>query len=114
MARELTRAGAVPAEMALGPLTGQGSASGNQAPKRRRLLRVVDDDDEEEEAGLTLVYKPRTHPDVAPGEGGRTARDPPTAHAFAEQARPSKAEAAAAAGRARRRVFTASHRSSNL
>jgi hypothetical protein len=113
MATGSSRAGASPAETAPGPLTGQGSASRSQAPKHRRLLRVVDNDDEEETAP-TLVRKPHTRPDVALAEGGRTAGDPPAAHAPAEQACPEKAEAAVAAGHARWRFFMASHRSSNL
>jgi hypothetical protein len=74
----------------------------------------VDDNDKEEEAAPTLVRKLRTRPDVAPAVGCGGARDLLTAHASAEQACPDKAEATAAAGRARWRVFTASHRSSNL
>ena len=38
MARESSQAGAALGEAALGPLTGQGSASGSRAPKRRRLI----------------------------------------------------------------------------
>ena len=87
--------------------------SNTRSPKRCRLIRIVDDDDdEEEETAPTLVRRPRSRPDVAPSDGGRVAGDPPAAHV--EQARPGAAEAAATAGRARRRVFTASHRSSDL
>jgi len=42
-----SQAGAAPAGAASDPATGQGSASGSQAPKHHRLLRVIDDDDEE-------------------------------------------------------------------
>ena len=59
-----------------------------------------------------MVRRPRSRPDVASGDGGRIAEDPPAAHV--EQARPGGAEMTAVAGRARRRVFTAAHRSSNL
>jgi len=59
-----------------------------------------------------LVRRPRSRPDVAPGDGGRVAEDPPAAHV--EQAQRRRTEAAAAAGRARRRVFTAAHQSSDL
>jgi len=111
MAVEPSQAGTVPAGAAPGPVTGQGSASGSRAPKRRRLSRVVDEE-EEEEAARTLVRKPRSRPDVAPADGGRVAEDPPAIHI--EQAQPSKADAAVAAGCARRRVITAAHRSSNL
>ena len=99
MAMGSSQAGAVPPGAALGPLAGQGSASGSRAPKRRRLLRVVDDDDKEEEAAPTLVHRPHSCPDVGPAYGGQITEDPPIAHV--EQARPSKAEAATAAGHAR-------------
>jgi len=108
----ISQVGAAPAGAAPRPLTGQGSALGSRAPKCRRLLQVVDNDDEEEEAAPTLVHRPRSRPDVAPADGGRTAEDPPTAHV--EQACPRKAKVATTARRARRTVFTASHRSSNL
>ena len=76
---ESTSAGAAPTVAAVGPLMGQGSTSVSRAPKRRRLVRIVDDE-EEEEVAPTLVHRPRSHPDVAPGDGGRVAEDPPPAH----------------------------------
>ena len=79
---------------------------------RHRLLWVVDDDNEEEETASALVRKPRSRPDVAPVDGGWVAEDPSTTHV--EQAGPGKTEAAAAAGRAKRKDFTVLHRSSNL
>jgi len=78
MAVEPSPAEAAPAGAAPGPLMGQGSTSENRVPKRHQLISVVDDDDGEEEAAPTLVRKPRTRPDVAPGDGGRIADDPPT------------------------------------
>jgi len=111
MAVESTSVGAAPTGAAAGPVMGQGSTLDSRAPKRRWLVRIVDDDDEEE-AAPTLVRRPRNRPDVAPGHAGRVAEDPPAAHV--EQARPGGTEAAVAAGRARRRVFTAVHRSSIL
>jgi len=107
-----SQAGAAPGGAAPGLGTGEGSTLGSRAPKCRRLLRVIDDGDDEEDAAPNLVRKPRSRLDVAPTNGGQVAQDPPTAHV--EQAHPTKAGAAAATGRARRRVFTASHRSSNL
>ena len=103
MAMEPSPAEAAPAGAAAGPVMGQGSTSGSRAPKRRRLIRIVDDDDEEEEAAPTLVRRPRGHPNVAPGDGGRVAEDTPAAHV--EQARPGGAEITTMAGLARRRVF---------
>jgi len=109
MAVEPSPAGAAPIGAAAGPVMGQRSTSDSRATKHRRLVRLVDDDDEEEEAAPTLVRRPCSHPDIAPGH---VAEDPPAAHV--EQARPRGTEAALAARRARRRVFTAAHRSSNL
>jgi len=110
MATEPSAAKVVPA--ATGPMMGQGSTSDTRAPMRRRLIQIVDGDDEEEEAAPTLVRGPRSRPDVGPSDGGQVAGDPLVAHV--EQARPGAAEAAATTGRARRRFFTAAHRSSNL
>ena len=110
MAEEPSAVEAMPA--AARPIMGQGSTSDIWAPKRRRLVRIVDDDEEKEEAAPTLVRRPCSHPDVAPGDGGRVARDPLAAHV--EQARLGAAEAAATTGRARRRFFTAAHRSHDL
>ena len=110
MAAEPSSAEAVPAGTAADPLMGQGSTS--RAPKRCWLVRIVDDDDKEEEATSTFVRRPRSRPDIAPGDGGRVAKDPPAAHV--EQARLGRTEAAAVVGRARRRVFTAVHQSSDL
>jgi len=107
-----SQAGAASVGAAPGRVTGQGSASGSRVPKRHRLLRFVDDDDEEEETAPTLVRKPQSRPDVAPADGGRVAQDPPTAHI--KQAQLSRGRVATAAGRVSRRVFTTSHRSSNL
>jgi len=105
MAAEPSPAEAVPATT--GPIMGQGSTSDTRAPKRCRLIIIVDDDNEEEEAAPTLVRRPRSRPEVAPSDRGRVARGPPATHV--EQARPGAAEAAAMAGRARRRFFTAAH-----
>ena len=112
MAVEPSPAGAAPIGAASGHVMGQGSTSDSIAPKHRWLVRIVDDDDEEEKAAPTLVRRPCSRPDVAPGDGGRVAEDPPAAHV--EQARLGGTEAAAAARRARRRVSTTAHRSSNL
>jgi len=111
MAVEPSPAGAAPSGAAAGSVMGQGSTSDSRAPKCCRLVRIVNDD-EEEEAAPTLVCRPRSCPDIAPGDGGRVAEDLPDAQV--EQARPGGTEATTAAGRARRRVFTAAHRSSNL
>jgi len=84
----------------------------SQAPERRRLVRIIDDDDEEEEATPSLVRRPRSHPDVASITGDRATSDPPAPHT--EPTRLGATEAAAAAGRTRRRVFIATHRRSDL
>jgi len=112
MAVGTSPAQAAPAGATLGPVRGQGSTSKSRAPKHRQLIRVVDDDDEEEEAAPTLVRRPRNRPDIARGDRGRIAEDLPAAHI--KQAQPNRAEATTMAGRSRRRVFTAAHRSSNL
>jgi len=109
MAMEPSSAKAIPAGTAADPSMGQGSTS--QASKRRWLVRIVDDNDEDE-AAPTLVWRPRSCPDIAPGDAGRVTGDPPAAHV--EPIRPGGTEAAAAAGRTRRRFFTVAHRSSNL
>ena len=80
IAVEPTLAEAAPAGTATGRVMGQGSISGSRAPKRRRLIRIVDDNEEEEEVAPTLVHRPHSHPDVAPGNDGRDAEDPPAAH----------------------------------
>ena len=87
-------------------------AESSQAPKRRRLVRIADDEDEEEEAAPSLVRRSRRRPDVAPITGDRATSDRPTPHT--EPTRLGATEAAAAAGRTRRRVFTATHRRSDL
>ena len=110
MAVEPSPTEAIPAETAADPSMGQGSTS--HAPKHRRLVRIVDDGDEEDETASSLVRRPRSHPDVAPIDTGRVTRDPPAAHN--EPIRFGGAEAAATAGRTRRRFFTAAHRSSDL
>ena len=110
MAAEPSAVEAVPA--GAGPMMGQGSTSETRAPKWRWLIRIVDDDDESQEAAPTLVRRPRSHSDVAPSDKGRVVGDLLVTHV--EQARPGAAEAAATAGRARRRFFTAAHRSSDL
>jgi len=84
----------------------------SQAPKRCRLVRIADDDEEEEEAAPSLVRRSRSHPDVAPITSDRATSDPPAPHT--ELAHLGATEAAAAAGRTRRRVFTATHRRSDL
>ena len=101
---------AVPTGTAPDPSMGQGSTS--HAPKRRRLVRIVDDDNEEDEAAPSLVRRPHSRPDVAPIDTGRVTSDPPAAHV--EPMRLGGVEAAAAAGRTRRRFFAATHQSSDL
>ena len=112
MAVEPSPPGAAPTGAVVGPVMGQGSISDSRAPKCRGLVRIIDDDDEEEEAAQNLVCRPCSRPDVTPGDDGRVAEDPPAAHV--EEARPGGTEAATAARRARRRVFTAAHQISNL
>ena len=107
LAVEPSPAETAPTGAAAGPVMGQGSTSSSRAPKRCRLIRIVDDD--EKEAAPTLV---RSHLDVTMGNSGRVAEDPPAVHV--EQAQPSGADTTAAAGRAKRIVFSAAHRSSNL
>jgi hypothetical protein len=87
-------------------------AESSQAPKRRRLVRIADDDDEEDEAAPYLVRRSRSRPDVTPITGDRATSDPPAPHT--EPTRLGATEAAAAIGRIRRRVFTATHRRSDL
>jgi len=87
-------------------------AESSQAPKRRRLVRITDDDDEEEEASPSLVWRPRSRSDVAPITGDWVTSDPPAPHT--EPTRLGAIEATAATGRTRRRVFTATHRRSDL
>jgi len=88
-------------------------AETSQAPKRRRLVRITDDDDnEEEEAAPSLVRRPRSRPDVAPITSDQVTSDPPGPHA--EPTRLGATEAVAATGRTRRRVFTTTHRRSDL
>jgi len=83
----------------------------SQAPKHRRLVRIADDDDEEEEATPSLVWRPRSRPDVAPATTGRVTRDPPAPHV--EPTCVVETRAQAPTGRIRRR-FTATHRRSDL
>jgi len=87
-------------------------AESSQASKRRRLVRIADDDDEEEEAALSLVRRSRSRPNIAPITGDRATCDPPAPHT--EPTRPGATEAAAATDRTRRRVFTVTHRRSDL
>jgi len=101
---------AILAGMAADPSMGQGSTS--HAPKRRRLVRIVDDDNEEDETAPSLVRRPHGRPNVAPIDAGWVTRDPPAAHV--EPVHPRGIEAAAVAGRTRRRFFTAAHQSSDL
>ena len=77
---EPSLAEAAPTGAVAGPMMGQWSTSESKVPKRRRLVRIVDDDDEEEEVAPTLVRRPRSRPDVAPGDSGRVAEDPPATH----------------------------------
>jgi len=84
-------------------------AETSQAPKRRRLVRIADDKDEEDEAAPYLVRRPRSRPDITSIDAGRVTSDPPTPQS--EPIRLGGAEAAAAAGRTRRRFFAAMHRS---
>jgi len=100
-------------ELTQGPLSGQGLASGARALKHQRLLWVIDDDEEEEEAALDIVCKPRSHPEMVPAPSARPAEDPPTAQA-PDKSRPDQAQPTAVAGHAKRRIFSTSHRSSNL
>ena len=87
-------------------------AETSQASKCRRLVRIADDEDEEDEAAPSLVRRPCSRPDVMPIDAGRVTSDPPAPHT--ESIRLGGEEAAAAAGRTRRRFFTVTHRSSNL
>jgi len=87
-------------------------AESSQAPKRRRLVRITDDDDEEEETVPSLVRRPRSRPDVAPTTSDWVTSDPPIPHT--EPTRIRATEAAAATGRTRRRVFTATHSRENF
>ena len=109
MAVEPSPTEAIPAGTAADPSMGQGSTS--HAHKRRRLVRIVDDDNEEDETPPSLVWRPRSRPDVAPIDTSRVTSDPPATHA--EPIRLG-AEAAAATRRTRRRFLTATHRTSNL
>jgi len=84
----------------------------SQAPKCRWLIRIADDEDEEDEAAPSLVRRLPSRPDVAPIDAGQVTSDPPSLHT--EPIRLGGAEAAAAAGRTRRRFFAATHRSSDL
>jgi len=86
-------------------------AESSQAPKRCRLVRIAYDDDDEE-AAPSLVRRLRSRPDVAPATADRMTSDPPAPHA--EPTRVGETRAAAAAGRTRRRFFTATHRCSDL
>ena len=86
-------------------------AETSQAPKRHRLFRITDED-EEEEAAPSLVRRPRSRPDIAPISGDGFASDPLAPHAEPTHLRAT--EATAATGRTRRRVFTATHRRSDL
>jgi len=86
-------------------------AESSQTPKRRWLVRITDDD-EEEEATPYLVRRPRSRLDVVPATAGRMTSDPPGPHA--EPTCVGETGAAAAAGRTRRRFFTATHRRSDL
>jgi len=68
MVVEPSPAGAAHTGAATGPVMGQGSTSDSRAPKHHRLDRIVDDDVEEEEAAPTLVHRPCSRPDIAPGD----------------------------------------------
>jgi len=87
-------------------------AETSHAPKRHRLMRIVDDGDEDNKTTPSLVQRLRIRPDIAPIDTGRVTSDPPAAHV--EPIRLGGAEAAAVAGRTRRRFFTATHRTSDL
>jgi len=84
----------------------------SQAPKRRRIVQITNDDDEEEEAAPSLVWRPRSRPDVAPATTGRMTSDPPAPHV--EPTRVVETRAEAPTSRTRRRFFTATHRRSDL
>jgi len=87
-------------------------AESSQAPKHRRLVRITDDDDEEEEAAPSLVRRLCSRPDVAPTTSGWVTSDPPAPHT--EPTRLGVTEAAVATDRTTRRVFTTTHRRSDL
>ena len=87
-------------------------AESSQAPKRRWLVRITYDDDDKEEAAPSLVRRPCSRPDVTPVTGDRVRSDPPAPHT--EPTRLGVTEAALTTGRTRRRVFTATHRRSDL
>ena len=110
MAVEPSSTEAIPAGTAADPSMGQGST--NHAPKRHRLVGIVDDDNEEDETASSLVRRPHNRLDVASIDVDRVIRDPPAAHV--EPIRPGGTEAAATAGRTRRKFFTAAQRSSDL
>ena len=76
---EPSSVGAAPTGEAAGPVMSQRSTFDNRGPKHRRLVRI-DEDDDEDEAAPTLILRPRSRPDVAPGDSGRVAEDPPAAH----------------------------------
>ena len=96
--------------MAADPSMGQDSTS--RATNHRRLVRIVDNNNKEDETAPSLVRRPRSRPDAVPIDTGRVTSDPPAAHVM--PIRLGGAEAAATAGRTRRRFFTAMHRSSDL
>jgi len=110
MAVEPSPTEAIPVGTAADPSMGLGSTS--HAPKHRRLVRIVVDDNEEDETAPSLVWRPRSRPDVVPIDAGRVTRDPPAMHVT--PICPGGIEVAAAAGQTRRRFFTAAHRSSDL
>jgi len=87
-------------------------AESSQAPKRHRLVRIADDDEEEEEAAPSLVRRSHSRLNVAAITGDWATSDPPAPHT--EPTRLGATEVAAATGRTRRRVFTATHRRSDL
>ena len=77
---EPSSVGVAPTREAACPVMGQESTSNIRAPKRRWLVRIVEDNEEEEEAAPTLIRRPRSRPDVTPGDGGRVVEDPRAAH----------------------------------
>ena len=110
MAVEPSSTKVIPVGTAVDPSMGQGSSS--HAPKHCRLVRIVDDDNEEDETAPSLVRRPHRRPNVVPSDAGPVTSDPRAAHI--KPIRPGGTEAAVAAGRTRRRFFTAAHWSSDL
>lgn len=78
------------------------------------MLQVLDDDGEEEEAAPDLVCRSRRHLEMVSVPTSQPAEDPPIVEATDEQARRDQVQPTVVAGRARRWVFSISHRASDL